>query len=335
MTTKDHDLRIDNDVYSINRALKVAILKIDKLFMERDEPTNNKNIISTGFKYLDKKIKGWSAGELIALCGVPYVGKTTLLLHFIEQAVTSQNHPVIFFSPKHDAESLMIRLLGMKAKLNTNKLREGDICDEDWGGISKAVALYKEKNLFIVTPQNMKLTEIGSHIQTVLNSETNKSLLDKENTPALIVIDDFHLCDFESGDGQIFSTESAESYIRGLIKEYDCPVIVSSELPYSDTYFGVNPKRSLSNAYSYEALSRLADSFLLLNGHCYLSGPFSGLTCADKRSGSVNYFEYKFNSDTSRLNEFKTDVASTHIDQFDTPEKHHALYESYAAMHRG
>ncbi len=202
----------------VNNLLKTALDRIDELSSSDGDLTG----LSTGLKELDEKTSGWQKGELIVLAARPSMGKTALAMNFVETAILNQDKPVLVFSMEMPAHALVARMLSSIGRINQTKLRNGSLAAEDWPKLSTAVAKMKDRPLFIddtpgLTPQDLKARA--------------RRIAREHGNPALIVIDYIQLMHVAgNSDGRTQEISEISRSLKGLSKEYDCPVIALSQL---------------------------------------------------------------------------------------------------------
>lgn len=202
----------------VNVLLKGAVDRIDELFSSDSDLTG----LGTGLSDLDEKTSGWQNGELIILAARPSMGKTALALNFVENAILHQDKPVLVFSMEMPSQSLVIRMLSSVGRINQTKIRNGQLTEEDWPKLSAAVSKMKDRPLFIddtpgLTPQDVKAR--------------TRRIAREHGSPALIMIDYIQLMHTAGGsDGRTQEISEISRSLKGLAKEYDCPVIALSQL---------------------------------------------------------------------------------------------------------
>lgn len=113
---------------SLRPALTSAIESIDRAFNAKDGITGT----PTGYKDLDSLTCGWQSADLIVIAGRPSMGKTTLGMNLVENALikTSEhaelaNAPVFVFSLEMPEQQLMLRLMASIGRLDMSQLRSG------------------------------------------------------------------------------------------------------------------------------------------------------------------------------------------------------------------
>ena len=88
--------------------------------------------VSTGYRNLDHVTAGLQRGDLIIIAGRPSMGKTSLALNIAENIGVDQDLPVAVFSMEMGSEQLAQRLVSSVGRIDAQKLRKGQLSDEDW-----------------------------------------------------------------------------------------------------------------------------------------------------------------------------------------------------------
>lgn len=150
------------------------------------------------------------------------VHNTTFAMNLVEHAVIASDKPVMVFSMEMPADSLMLRMLSSLGRIDQTRVRTGQLEDEDWPRLTSAVNLLKDKQLFIDDTAALSPNEMRSRIRRVVREQGNM---------AMIMIDYLQLMQIpgfsENRTGEI--SEISRS-LKGLAKEFNCPVIALSQL---------------------------------------------------------------------------------------------------------
>ena len=94
--------------------------------------------VDTGFEELNKMTTGFGKGDLIILAARPAM--RNVVLH---------GGAACFFSLEMPAEQLMLRLLSIKTSVGLQKLRVGDLNDDQWSRLNTAVDQMQHSKLFV------------------------------------------------------------------------------------------------------------------------------------------------------------------------------------------
>ncbi len=186
---------------------------------------NNSNItgIKTGFAEFDKKTAGLQNTDLILIAARPSMGKTAFALNIAEYAATRGNVPTAIFSLEMSAEQLVSRMLCAEALVDSQKLRLGNLDDEEWNKLARAAGVLSEAPIFI--------DDTPAITPTALRAKCRKLKL--KHGLGLIVIDYLQLMDGSNnrrGDSQQNEVAYVSKSLKAIAKELDVPVIALSQL---------------------------------------------------------------------------------------------------------
>ncbi|KJZ16740.1 MULTISPECIES: replicative DNA helicase [Halomonas] len=202
----------------MSELLTKAVDRIDELFNMKGEMTG----LSTGFRDLDDMTSGLQPSDLVIVAGRPSMGKTTFAMNLVEHAVVSSDKPVMVFSMEMPADSIMLRMLSSLGRIDQTRVRSGQLEDEDWPRLTSAVNLLKDKQLFIDDTAALSPNEMRSRVRRVVREHGNL---------AMIMIDYLQLMQVPGfGDNRTGEISEISRSLKGLAKEFGCPVIALSQL---------------------------------------------------------------------------------------------------------
>ncbi|MDO4530813.1 MAG: replicative DNA helicase [Bacillota bacterium] len=194
-----------------------AIEKIEDIYNNKGKLTG----IPTGFTDFDTKTAGLQKSDLILLAARPSMGKTAFALNIIQHAALRANTPVAVFSLEMSRHQLFNRMLCAEAMLDAQKLRTGELDEEDWGKLLRSVGPLSEAPIYIDDTPGVTPMEVRSKCRRL---KVEKGL-------GLIVIDYLQLM---NGNGRTDSRQQEISEIsrslKALAREMDAPVIALSQL---------------------------------------------------------------------------------------------------------
>lgn len=178
--------------------------------------------IATGFIDLDYKTAGMQPADLILIAARPSMGKTAFVLNIAEYVAFKLNHTVAIFSLEMSKEQLVNRLFSMESRVDSQRLRTGNLSDSDWEKLIESAGIIGKSNLIIDdTP--------GINIPT-LRSKCRKYRL--EHDLKLVIIDYLQLM---SGSGRGSDSRQQEisdisRSLKALARELKVPVVALSQL---------------------------------------------------------------------------------------------------------
>jgi len=203
----------------INPLLKQAVDKIDELFNNDEAITG----LSTGFEKLDEMTSGLQKSDLVIVAARPSMGKTTFAMNLVENALLRYEQPILVFSMEMPASQLMMRMLSSVGKIDQTRVRSGKLEEEDWPKLSAAVSKLKDRPLYIDDTPALTPTEVRSRARKVLR---------EHGSIGMIMLDYLQLMQVagRSGEGRTAEISEISRSLKGIAKEFECPVVALSQL---------------------------------------------------------------------------------------------------------
>jgi replicative DNA helicase len=269
-------------------------------FNSIEERHNNKNFISglsTGFHDLDNWTSGLQNSEIIIIAGRPGMGKTAFGVNILENVV-SAGVPGVIFSLEMSSEALMTRIFSSLTNIDSRRLRNGRISDNDWPRLVEAASCVSSTPLYID----------DSSVLTPMQLKAKARRLKIEKGIGLIVIDYLQLM---TGTGKAESREREIAEIsrslKALAKELQIPVIALSQL--NRAVESRNKKRpSLADLRESGAIEQDADVIAFLyrdevydNSETNPERGFAEINIAKQRNGPTGTFKMRFNAELTRF----------------------------------
>ena len=281
---------------------KEVVSRVIKELVALRESDNHITGVRTGYQDLDRMTNGFQRGDLIILAARPAMGKTALALNLGMYTALRNPGAVAFFSLEMPADSLMKRLLSAKSQVEGNKLRGGNITDEELNRLNEAGNELGAAKIFIDDSASIKVSQIFSKCRKLMS----------EHGLSLIVIDYLQLINGSgrnSGDNRQQEVSEISRNLKILAKEMNCPVIALSQL--SRSVEQRNDKQPmLSDLRESGAIEQDADIVMFLYREDYYKKPGEqeeradvnevvDLNLAKHRNGSVGHISLVFNKSIS------------------------------------
>jgi replicative DNA helicase len=174
--------------------------------------------LSTGFADFDSKTQGLQRGDLIVIAGRPGMGKTTIALNIAEN-VALAGGPALVFSMEMTKKQLVTRSLASIGEIELDRLRSGNMTDDDFSRMSLALSKLADSPLIIDDTAALSVAQMRARARRIHRKTPLK----------LLVVDYLQLA---SGQGQTRDQEvsSISRALKALAKELDLPVIALSQL---------------------------------------------------------------------------------------------------------
>lgn len=177
--------------------------------------------IATGFLDLDYKTAGFQPSDLILVAARPSMGKTAFALNVVQYAAVKENKVTALFSLEMSKDQLLNRMVCSEAMVDAQKVRTGDLEDDDWSKISMGAVILAQSSIYIDDTPGITIGEMRAKCRK----------LKMEKGLDLIMIDYLQLM---SGSGKMQSREQEISEIsrglKALAREMSAPVVALSQL---------------------------------------------------------------------------------------------------------
>ena len=209
--------RQKNDYAKIQDVLLTNIKIIDAAAQNKDKIVG----IPTGFKDIDEKTSGLQRSDLIIVAARPAMGKTAFALNIAQQSAVKAGSSVIIFSLEMSKEQLGQRLLAMQARVEMQKLKQGDLDRKDWDRITMALDELNNTKIVIDDTPGISVMEMRNKCRR----------LKAEQGLDLVVVDYLQLMSLQGKtDNRQQEISTISRNLKLLAREMDCPVIVLSQL---------------------------------------------------------------------------------------------------------
>jgi len=131
------------------------------------------NGLSTGFFNLDKITNGFSENELIILAARPAMGKTALALNMATSIAMNEKKSVIIFTLEMRAEQLVSRMISSVGQIESGKLQNGNLLNEDWKRVNEAMSELGETNIYIDDSPGVTIGDIKAKSRRIASLDEN------------------------------------------------------------------------------------------------------------------------------------------------------------------
>ncbi len=216
-------LRISEErVESSSRTIKELVHKAINTIEEFHQRQGMLTGVGTGFADLDKMTSGLHGGEMIVIAARPSMGKTSLAMNIAEAVAIDQKLPVGVFSLEMTSESLVLRMLCSRSRVNLRNIRDGFLAERDFPKLTGSAGKLANAPLFIDDSSGLSILQLRAKARRMFQQHGIK----------LFVIDYLQLLNSTSRRVENRQQEIAEisNGIKALAKELNVPVIILSQL---------------------------------------------------------------------------------------------------------
>jgi replicative DNA helicase len=211
---------VHDEFEHIRDTLREYIDKLDQLHENRGSIVG----IPTGFHDLDKITGGLQKSDLIILAARPSLGKTAMALSLAHNTCVKHKNTVALFSLEMSKEQLVARILSMDAMVDSQRLRNGYIDDDEWERISESVGRLSEANIYIDDTPGISLAE--------MRSKARRLMMDQGFD--LLIVDYLQLMQGSGGgighENRVQQISEISRGLKILARELNVPVLALSQL---------------------------------------------------------------------------------------------------------
>jgi replicative DNA helicase len=210
--------RVIDSTKPIRELLDANLDRLEELYEKGDAITG----LPTGYLDFDELLSGLQPSNLVIVGARPSMGKTAFGLGMAANAALEAQRPVLFFSLEMGHLELTQRMLCSDARVDSQRMRSGNLAEDDWPKITRAVGKLGEAPIWIDDNPNLTVMEIRAKARRL------KSRL---GDLGLIVVDYLQLM---SGRGtaenrQVEVSEMSRG-LKILARELDTPIVALSQL---------------------------------------------------------------------------------------------------------
>ncbi|MGH6892278.1 MAG: replicative DNA helicase [Dongiaceae bacterium] len=218
--------QVDGGPKKFNDVLTSALAMAEVAYKRDSHVTG----VTTGLRDLDQKLGGLQASDLVILAGRPSMGKTSLATNIGFNAARAKKdqdtgalHRVAFFSLEMSAEQLALRIMAEESGISSDKIRRGEIKNDEFPRIVEAAQNMSHVQFFIDDTPAL----------TVPALRTRARRLKRQFGLDLVIVDYLQLMRSASPKPSENRVQEISEITRGLkavAKELEVPVLALSQL---------------------------------------------------------------------------------------------------------
>jgi len=210
--------RITDSTAELRDLLAETLGRIEEMYDRGDSITGT----PTGYTDLDTLTAGLQPEALIVVGARPAMGKTAFALGMAAHAAMTANRPVLFFSLEMSRLELSQRLLCSEARVDSSRVRNGKLDDNDWSRITSAVGRLAEAPIWLDDNPNVSIMEIRGKA---------RRLRSKIGDLGLVVVDYIQLMTGRtSAESRQVEVAEISRGLKILARELHCPVVALAQL---------------------------------------------------------------------------------------------------------
>jgi replicative DNA helicase len=210
--------RIHQDFQPVRALLSETMDHIERLASRAQDVTG----VPTGFTDLDYLLSGMQKGNLLLVAARPSMGKSTLAVNMAQHVSQHEQLPVVLFSLEMSWMEIVQRMICAEARVDTRKIRSGQMQEAEWRRVSQAVGRLAEAPMYIDDTPSINMGEIRAKC---------RRLKAKEGNLGLVVVDYIQLMQStRRTENRVQEVSDISRSLKILAKELDVPVVAVSQL---------------------------------------------------------------------------------------------------------
>lgn len=279
---------IVNDVYN-------------KLTLITGEDKEKYKGIPTGFGMLDKYITGLNRSDLILIGARPAMGKTSFALNLAQNISMDARKKCVVFSLEMTKEQLAERLLSAQAGVESQKLKTGELTNDEWVRLGNAAGQFNDVELYLDDTSSITVPEIKSRVRRMRNVDC-------------IIIDYLGLISSAvKKENRVQEVSEITRNLKMMAKDLNIPVICCAQLSRGTEGHGKNHKPQLADLRESGSIEQDADIVMFLYREDYYRNDVSDekqddidankteLIVAKNRHGATGTIEMTFDKEFTRF----------------------------------
>jgi len=234
----------------MQNVIKDAIEEIEKAAQNSDGISG----VPTGFYALDKVTAGWQKSDMIVIAARPAMGKTAFVLSMARNSAVDHNQGVAIFSLEMSSVQLVKRLISSESRIPAEKLRKGDLRDDEFQQLHTRIAKLATAPIYIDDTPGISIFDLRAKCRRLKMQYDIK----------MVIIDYLQLMTAGSntkggGGNREQEISSISRSIKEIAKELNIPIIALSQLSRSVEQRGGDKRPILSDLRESGAIEQDAD----------------------------------------------------------------------------
>jgi replicative DNA helicase len=209
--------RTTRDLVPVKQIARTYLERVEELHLRGDDVIG----VPTGFVDLDRLLGGLNRSDLIIIAARPGMGKTSLQNSIALTAARRYDKRIAMFNLEMSGEQLVQRMISAETRIDSQRLRRGDLGDQEWPIFMQAIGHLSETRIFIDDTPSI----------TPMQLRTKCRRLYAEHGIDLIMIDYLQLMQAEyRTNNRVQEISDISRGLKALARELDVPVVAAAQL---------------------------------------------------------------------------------------------------------
>ncbi len=257
--------------------------------------------IPSGFGMLDKYLNGLNKTDLILIGARPGMGKTSFALNIAQNVTMNARKKCVVFSIEMTKEQLAERLLSAQSGVESQKLKSGELTNDEWVRLGNAAGQFNDVELYLDDTTSITVPEIKSRVRRMKNVDC-------------IIIDYLGLISSATKkENRVQEVSEITRQLKMMAKELNIPVVCCAQLARGTEGRGRNHRPQLSDLRESGSIEQDADIVLFLYREDYyrsevdddeqdkIDADKTELIIAKNRHGATGCIEMTFDKEFTRF----------------------------------
>lgn len=214
----------------------------------------------TGYSDLDRVLTGLHKSDLILVGARPAMGKTSFALNLARNVSVIGKRRVLMFSLEMTKEQLAMRVLATEARINSSKMRTGELDPEDWQRLGMATNSLSSVELYFDDTSSITVPEMKARIRRLKGVEC-------------VIVDYLGLIrPAGRTENRVQAVSEITRELKLMAKDLAIPVIVCAQLSRGTEGRGGSHRPQLADLRESGSIEQDADIVLMLYRPNYYAG---------------------------------------------------------------
>lgn len=202
--------------------LQRLLLSEADILEERGETRGQFNGLETGYRSLDLVLQGLQPTSLTIIGARPGTGKTAFALGLLVHVGAVVKRPALYFSLEMSRQELAERILASTARIDSSKLRTGDLSEADWTRAHEAFSYLQAARVFIDDNPSLTVMDVRARARRIKQQQGDLGV---------VIVDYLQLMSSRgrAENRQVEVSEMSRS-LKILARELQTPVVALSQL---------------------------------------------------------------------------------------------------------
>ncbi len=248
-----YDIRQNKETGGLRKISDIIINDVyDRLGKLTGDNAEQYKAVPTGYNSLDKYITGLNKADLIILGARPGMGKTSFALNIAHNVCVHGKKKCAFFCLEMTKEQLAERLLASQSGISSQKIRTGELNNDEWVRLGHATGIFNNVELYFDDTSFITVPEIKSRVR-------------RHRDIDVVIVDYLGLIQpAVRKENRVQEVQEITRSLKLMAKDLNIPVICCAQLSRNSVTRGKASRPQLSDLRESGSIEQDADIVLFL-----------------------------------------------------------------------